>query len=667
MKQLFKSNKGLKVEEIPVPALTTGHILVRTLFSAISTGTETRLIKSDSNIKRILKSPKKALGKFRELSRYGITEAMKEYKYRKNKLTTIGYSSVGIVLEKAKDVTEIKVGDVVACGGYNFASHAEIITIPKSNIVKVSNKTKLEETSLAFIGGIAMHSVNLTKARKEDKIVIIGLGLIGQLISRILIAKGCKVFGLDLQAQRVSLAKNMFATTSEKELSDEVMKHNGADKIIIAATSKTSQPLNLALKLCNSRGTVVIAGNLPLNIDYSEFLKKELTISISKSAGRGKEIITNMKSFLNTIDKINFRDLIEVFDFNDFKNAFEHVIGGKSCSAILKYSGAPDMNTELTFKQIDNSKKNIAVVGLGRFAQNIHLPAITSTDDFNLYSVVSASGARAKELGLRFGASKCSTNLANVLSDKKTDLVYITSGDFQHAEHIIKAADAGKAIFCEKPLAITQQECKKIILAVKRNNVFFAFGLNRRHSDLAKFLKQLLVNEQRPINIKWHFNEILQLGDKKLINGAIRVGCHYVDLVCWLLDTEVDNVYTTGTDENFTAKAELKDGSVFTLSFATVFDAKWRERAEISTKTKDIIVNEFKNVEVFEQNGTYKRVFDDDKGYKEQIRVLHSALNGEKVECINLKQAVHSAEFGFAVVKGLKTKKKIRFELGQYF
>src|SRR3989344_955186 len=291
MKQLFKSNKGLKVEEIPVPALTTGHILVRTLFSAISTGTETRLIKSDSNIKRILKSPKKALGKFRELSRYGITEAMKEYKYRKNKLTTIGYSSVGIVLEKAKDVTEIKVGDVVACGGYNFASHAEIITIPKSNIVKVSNKTKLEETSLAFIGGIAMHSVNLTKARKEDKIVI-------------------------------------------------------------TATSKTSQPLNLALKLCNSRGTVVIAGNLPLNIDYSEFLKKELTISISKSAGRGKEIITNMKSFLNTIDKINFRDLIEVFDFNDFKNAFEHVIGGKSCSAILKYSGDPDMNTELTFKQI---------------------------------------------------------------------------------------------------------------------------------------------------------------------------------------------------------------------------------------------------------------------------------------------------------------------------
>ena len=666
MQQLFKSNKGVTTEEIPIPALTSGHILVKTLYSAVSTGTETRLIKSNSNFKKIIISPKEAAKKFLELSRYGFSEARKEFTYRRNKLTTIGYSSIGIVLEKAKDVSDIKLGDLVACGGYNFASHAEVISIPKNNVVKLPNLIKKESAAFTFIGAICLHAINMSCAKKDDTIAVIGLGLIGQIISRILIHKGCKVIAIDLQNSRVSLtAKNVFATISQKEFIEEITKYGGADKVIIAATAKTNQILELALRICKPRANILIAGNLPISVPYSEFLKKECTLSISRSAGVGKELNKNMKEFASLLgrNKVNIDNLVtNVFDFSQFKDAFECLLHKNTCSIVLKYSDTVKLNRELELKPLNNSKQNIAVVGLGRFAQNTHLPAI-SASDFNLYCTVSSSGARSKEMAQRFGANKCSTDFESILNYEKLDLVYITSGDFQHAEQAVIAANAKKAIFLEKPLATSEKECKQIVEAIKKNKVFFALGLNRRYSDLAKYLKLILSTVDKPVTISVHFNEILQPNDKKPISGAIRVGCHFIDLACWLLDTEVKSVYATGEENNFVAEAKLADGSVFKFTFVTLFnESKWRERIEIATNSHDITVREFKTTEIFSNGHSFTKIFSDDRGYKKQLQEISKALKGEKADIVDLKQAVMSAEFGFAVLKSLKTGKEITLE-----
>ncbi len=658
------------MEEIPIPALTPGYILVKTLYSAVSTGTETRLIKSDSSIQKILKSPKNVAKKFLELTRYGFSEARKELTYRRNKLTTIGYSSIGIVLEKAKDVSDIKVGELVACGGYNFANHAEVISIPKNNIVKLPSLIKKESAAFTFIGAICLHAVNMSHAKKHDTIAVIGLGLIGQIISRILINKGCNVIAIDLQNSRVALVdKNIFATISQEDFIGEIMKYSGADKVIIAATAKTNQLLDLALKICKPRANILVVGNLPINVPYSEFLKKECTLSISRSAGIGKELNKNMKEFASLLgrNKINIDNLVtNVFDFVHFKDAFRYILQENTCSVVLKYPDALKLNKELDLKPLNSDKQNIAIVGLGRFAQNTHLPAI-SASDFNLYCTVSSSGIRSKEMAQRFDANKCSTDFRSILNDKKVNLVYITSGDFQHTEQAVAAANAKKAIFLEKPLATSEKECKQIIEAVQKNKVFFSLGLNRRYSKLAKYLKLILSTTNKPITISVHFNEILQPTDKKPISGAIRVGCHFIDLACWLLNTEVKSVYATGEENNFVAEAKLDDGSIFKFTFVTVFNnLKWRERIEIATESYDITVREFKTTEIFSGGKSFTKVFSDDRGYTKQLQEISKVLKGEKADIVDLKQAVRSVEFGFAVLKSLKTGKEIKSE-SQYF
>src|SRR3990167_2862815 len=422
MKQLFKRGSKLVIDEIPAPEISEGEILVQNLYSAVSTGTETKLVKSTN---KTFRSPKAVIKKVLEFSKYGFQEALKEYTYRKNKLTTIGYSSVGIVLEKAKDVVNVKIGDIVACGGYGIASHAEIIRVPKNNFVKLPAGVDIESAAFTFIGAIALHSVKSANVKKNQRGAGIGLGLLGHFVSRILIAKGCYVYRFDLQSARVSLSKgNMVSTANQTEFVRTLARLGGANKVIVTATSETSEPLKLD--------------------------------------------ISNMKA---------------TYDFTNYNDAFKSIVEKEKCSAVLKYSEAPQMNKEIIFRSDSKSKPNLVVIGLGEFAQKTHLPAIISANLFNIYTLVSKSGIRAKELAVRFGANKCSTDLEAALADDKIDLVYITSGDFQHAQHTILAAESKKAIFLEKPLAVSEKECEQIMRAVKENGVFFALGLNRRHSE----------------------------------------------------------------------------------------------------------------------------------------------------------------------------------------
>ena len=660
MKQLFKRGSKLVIDEIPAPEISEGEILVQNLYSAVSTGTETKLVKSTN---KTFRSPKAVIKKVLEFSKYGFQEALKEYTYRKNKLTTIGYSSVGIVLEKAKDVVNVKIGDIVACGGYGIASHAEIIRVPKNNFVKLPAGVDIESAAFTFIGAIALHSVKSANVKKNQRVAVIGLGLLGHFVSRILIAKGCYVYGFDLQSARVSLSKgNMVSTANQTEFVRTLALLGGANKVIVTAASETSEPLKLALSVCKTRGDIALVGNIPINIDYTSALINESNIVVPRSAGKGAEIRKNMQEFASLLKKLDISNMKATYDFTNYNDAFKSIIEKEKCSAVLKYSEAPQMNKEIIFRSDSKSKPNLVVIGLGEFAQKTHLPAIISANLFNIYTLVSKSGIRAKELAVRFGANKCSTDLEAALADDKIDLVYITSGDFQHAQHTILAAESKKAIFLEKPLAVSEKECEQIMRAVKKNGVFFALGLNRRHSELAQFLKSEFQNNTSPIKINWFFNEVLQPGEQKRISGAIRIACHYIDLVCWLLNTTVTSVKATGTENNFVAETKLSDGSVFNLTFATAYsDVNYRECVEIIMPSQKIIVNEFKDLEISKDNNVSRLTFNDDRGYKKQIEAVSKALNGEKTDFADLDQAVRSARFGFAVLKSLKTQKEIRF------
>src|SRR3989344_4765577 len=300
------------------------------------------------------------------------------------------------------------------------------------------------------------------------------------------------------------------------------------------------------------------------------------------------------------------------------------------------------------------------VISLGKFAENTHLPAIRKSK-FRVKYLISKSGERAKKLAKIFNAE--STDLDTALNDKEIKLAYITSADAEHAKNIISATKYNKPIFCEKPLALTEKDCKKIAQIIKDKNLLFALGLNKRHTKLSKYLKSVLNEQKKPITIRWSFNEILKRNESGKTSGAIRIICHYADLTCWLLDTDIISVYAKGNPQNFTAVAKLLDGSTLEISYSTLYaKSDWRERCDIIAPGLELAIKEFTEVSIFRNGKIFKKIFSGSKGYEEQLNELHKALNGWTADFADLKQAIRSAEFGFAILKSLKQKREIKFK-----
>src|SRR3989338_4553376 len=312
------------------------------------------------------------------------------------------------------------------------------------------------------------------------------------------------------------------------------------------------------------------------------------------------------------------------------------------------------------YLKIKSKASAIAVIGLGKFAENTHLPAIRKSK-FRVKYLISKSGERAKKLAKIFNAE--STDLDTALNDKEIKLAYITSADAEHAKNIISATKYNKPIFCEKPLALTEKDCKKIAQIIKDKNLLFALGLNKRHTKLSKYLKSVLNEQKKPITIRWSFNEILKRNESGKTSGAIRIICHYADLTCWLLDTDIISVYAKGNPQNFTAVAKLLDGSTLEISYSTLYEkSDWRERCDIIAPGLELAIKEFTEVSIFRNGKIFKKIFSGSKGYEEQLNELHKALNGWPADFADLKQAIRSAEFGFAILKSLKQKREIKFK-----
>ena len=440
MKQVLQNRKTGRpfVGEVPVPALQRGRVLVRTVASLISAGTERMAVEMVSKglVNEARQRPDLVKAVVSKVKSDGLLTTFASVLDKMEASTTLGYSAAGIVTAVAEDVSEFQVGDRVACAGVGFASHAEVLSVPRNLCVHLPVNVTFDEGAFGTLGAIALQGVRLAEPTLGESIVVIGLGLVGQLTVQLLKANGCRVFGLDLDAQRVNLAIDLgadAATVSHNDAAKQIeawTAGRGADAALITAATDSNQPIELAAKISRLKGRVVVVGMTGLEIPRQPFYLRELSLMISMSYGPGRYDPTyeeggndypfgyvrwtekrNIEAFVELINSgsIRLNKLISHrFPIDQAERAYRLISGDSSepyLGVVLNYDPDSPVMTRVALKSSktrSDSAITLGVIGAGGYVPAMLLPHFKAAG-VNFKSIATASGVSAHDVGKRFG------------------------------------------------------------------------------------------------------------------------------------------------------------------------------------------------------------------------------------------------------------------------
>jgi len=714
MKQVVLKSGKVAVKEVPPPTCCDNEVLVANAYSAISVGTELDMITTGKHslLLKALKNPdliKKALNYMKSK---GIKEALSATRQFQESLIPLGYSSAGFVIAKGKNVTDINVGDKVACAGAGKACHAEIVSVPRNLVAKIPERVSFEEAAFTTLGAIAMQGIRRANVQFGETVVIFGVGLIGQLAVQIAKAAGYRVIAVDKRPERVDLAISMGADigllVGKHDLEREVSIYTdgyGADAVIIYAATQSSEPVSQAMRMIRKKGRVVVVGSVGMSLERQPFYEKEADFLISCSYGPGRydplyeergldypigyvrwTENRNMQAFLSMLNdkKVNVKPLITaVFPIDEAEKAYDLLIKGKErpIGILLKYDPSkyvsatgkialPKKLVEIRSRAVKD-KINVAVIGAGNFAKAVILPLMSKIPDYNLRAIVSATGINAKQTALKYMAEYCTTDYKEVLDDEEVHLVVITTPHHLHYPMVVDAAKAGKAVYVEKPLCLNEEELEKIIEAVSETKVPIIVGFNRRYSPLSIKAKELMKQKHGPYMINYrvnagfipknHWVQDPEVGGGRIIGEC----CHFFDMFSYLIESDVErlsveivpvNNSTVIANDNIVVTIRWKDGSVSVLTYTALGHADLpKERIEIFADGSSIVIDDFREMRLYgfkEKNIKLKR---QDKGHYRELVELARYLKGEKSNIISFQECVKAMEITFEVEKYLRT------------
>jgi predicted dehydrogenase/threonine dehydrogenase-like Zn-dependent dehydrogenase len=586
MKQVLEDLRdgSIWVEDVPPPQLRDGFVLVRNRHSLISSGTEGGTVKLGRMglLAKARARPEQAM-KVIQLAR--AQGPLTAYAVARRALETpivLGYSSVGEVIAVGDGVDHVRAGDIVACAGQGYASHAEVVCVPKRLCVPVPAGLNVDQAAFATVGAIALQSLRVADVRLGDNVVVLGLGLIGLLVAQLLRASGCRVFGLDIDAGRLALAQeNGWAETCPVDatnVKESVLAWSsgvGADVVIITAATDNDGPVTLAGDLCRSKGRVVVVGRTEMRLPREHYLFKELELRTSMAYGPGTGDADyeleghdyplpyvrwteqrNMSAFLDQVSRgrVDLATMItHRFDLERAADAFALISGEKSepsLGILLDYPNAVDATNRVELKagspttRPASAKLRVAVLGAGSHATNEFLPALAQRD-VEFRGIASATGVRAVALGKKYGFSFSSSDVSEVLSDAQTDAVFILTRHDSHADLAAAALAAGKHVFVEKPLAIERAQLERVKSAIVDDSQVLMVGFNRRYAPLAVSLRKQFASRAQPMSVVYRANVGYRPPQHWLHHpregGGVIVGeaCHHVDFCCWLIGSPV--------------------------------------------------------------------------------------------------------------------------------
>lgn len=674
MKQVIR--RGLKeiiVDDVADPIVTKNSVLVRPFYSLISTGTETADIHTDSIVKEVADNPSHLKTVWNVMKKTDPVSTFNEVRAKFSDYAVLGYSGAGIIIEKDAQITDLQIGQRVAYGGEG-TGHGETINVGRNLIARVPDNVSFQEACFTTLGAIAMNSVRLAEINIGDTVAVIGLGIVGQLVAQLVRCQGGVVIAIDLDAKRVELAKETgadFGLTASDTTVQEVKAltgGRGADCVIVAAASVSAKPLQQGVSMCADRGRVIMVGACPIEIPRAEMYVKELKFMVSRAYGPGsydpqyeKQGVDypiayvrwtenrNMEEFarLMSVGKVNVKPMIShEFELENAPEAYQTIMGGNgnssSLAVVLKYpvndqtnaleSYQPMRKIVVNSAPVNKDELKFALVGAGNLAKWAHLPALQKIAGAKLHAVHSNSGARGKSYAMRFGAHYASSDFQEILNDQDIDAVIIATRHNQHARQAVDALNAGKHVFIEKPMAVTIDECREIYKAVQASGKRLMVGFNRRFAPYYVEMKNHLKRRTSPMVVSCRMNspgiENGWAAEKSQGGVVLGEGCHFVDLMFWLTESEPVSVSAYGFNEhNITASIKFADGSIGNFIYAVVgSEASAGEMVEVFAPGISVLSEDFKRLVVKKQKRDGRSKFFAAKGYQEQLESFVKSL-----------------------------------------
>ncbi len=677
MKQLFFDGKGqLHVEDVPAPACGAGEVLVQTAYSLISAGTESMAAAGGGSLlRRVAKQPQLIRSAAQYALKQGVRAMLRAVRQAAAEWAPVGYSASGIVVDVGSSVTRFAVGDRVACAGASRANHAEFIAIPENLAVKIPGDLSFREAAFVTLGAIALQGVRRAEPTLGETVVVVGTGLIGLLTAQLLRANGCRVIATDLSADRLQLAKLLGVEHVINVQSADPVKTVlaltgglGADAVILCAAAKSSAPINQAFKMCRERGRVASVGAVGMDLERADFYNKEIDLRMSRSYGPGRydrrfeeqgydyppayvrwTEARNMAAFLDAVaaGRVNVNALISAeHSIENAQAAYNDVLNGgpTKIGVLLKYPQQtydPQARVyRLKQSTIHNQKSTIgiALIGAGSFAKLMHVPNLKALGA-RVPVVVSGSGVSARQVAETLKAEKATSDYETVLADSAVSAVLISTRHNLHASQTIAAAQAGKHIFVEKPLGLTTAECRASLEAIEAAGVLCAVGFNRRFSPYAVAAKSALAAVAGPKQVVCRVNagplpRTHWLLDPTEGGGRlIGEGCHFFDLLVWLIGASPDTVTAQRIGDSIDDAAiviRFVDGSVGTLVYTGLGDPQYpKERIEIFAGGGVVVIDDFRAVEFSGLPGKSMKGAQE-KGHKAALANFLAAVAGRE-------------------------------------
>jgi len=727
LRQLLIENGKVVVKELPDPIPDAHEVVVANTYSAVSIGTERSMLVSArkralSRILEMLRNEEMRNKAFEILRRKGILGTYKVWRQLSQGIgegIPLGYSSAGYVVAVGKGALEFDVGDRVACAGAGYASHAELVAVPMNLVVKVPEGLDLVDASFVAIGSIALHALRLSQLQPSESVAIIGTGLIGLITVQLARnAFGAKVVAVDVDDEKVELAKKFGAhrgltPTSSKGIVDEVMEFTGGtgvDVAVIAAATKSNMPINLGLELLRDRGKLVVVGDVPLNVNRELMYRKESTLIVSRSYGPGRYDETyevkgmdypigyvrwtlrrNMQSFLELVKerKVDLKPLIsKIITIDETPGFYEDLMSGKGkyigvaisydsskyLNSVLRhriYVGKPRPETTATGKSIVGRRIKLGIIGAGSFVNSVILPILLGElkDMYEIVAVHAKHPQNCISSAKRAKAQYCTTDYREILADEKIDAVIIATRHDTHAEIVVEAINAGKAIFVEKPLALNEEELEKVYSAYRRDPVLITVDFNRRFSPLTLKAKEELAT--KPIygiyRVNAGFLPLTHWAQDPEIGGGRILGevCHFVDLFNFIVSSKVvdldveampiDNVKIVAKD-NVAIHMKCEDGSITSIHYLAIGSQELpKEYVELHASGSSIVIEDFIKMGIYK--GDIKRIIKlkrQDKGHKNHLIEFAKLIKGEKSRIPPFEDYVYSMLITFEIEKKLR-------------
>jgi polar amino acid transport system substrate-binding protein len=635
----------------------------------------------------------------------GVAQALEGVRDKLDQSHAVGYSAAGIVIECGENVTEFRPGDRVACAGTDYASHAEVISVPRNLCVRIPDQLSFAEAAFGTVGAIALQGVRLAEPTLGESIVVIGLGLVGQLTVQLLKANGCRVFGIDIDESRIQLGVASGAETGSvpAEAPEKVLawsRGRGADACIIAAATSSHEPVELAGEISRLKGRVVAVGLVGMNVPRNVYYQRELTLKVSMSYGPGRHDPDyeerghdypiayvrwtegrNIEAFIDLLasGRIDVKPLItHRFPIDEAPQAYQ-LISGKSqqnyLAVMLEYDGKSEVNRRIdnraaTKKADPAGRVGIGLIGAGGYAQKVLLPNFKAAG-VEFCSIASASGVSARDVGTKFGFARFLSDAKSVIEDPEANLIVIATRHGSHAELTKLALETGKHVFVEKPLSLNDAELDAVIEAAASSDGKLLVGFNRRFSPLAVKAKAFFTNRQSPLSIVYrvnagripreHWTQDANEGGGRIVGEV----CHFVDLMQFLTGAPPKTVYAESvaggqgnvSEDSVFITLQFADGSNGVIAYLAEGDSSLpKEHIEIFGEGKTFVIEDFRSAKLYAGGREKKETLrQQDKGQAEETRVAFAVVAEGKPVPITLQELAATTRATFRIRDSLRT------------